>query len=50
MFAKASLNILLGLGLAGQSLIADDFNRPNIAYTNVAANLGWYWQASGAGT
>lgn len=50
MFAKVPFTILLGLGLAGQSLIADDFNRPNVAYTNDAAKLGWYWQASGLGT
>ena len=50
MFGKISFTILLGLSLAGQSLLADDFNRPNVAYTNDAAKLGWYWQASGAGT
>ncbi len=49
MFAKVPFTILLGLGLAGQSLLADDFNRPNVAYSNDGAKLGWYWQASGAG-
>lgn len=32
------------------SLRADDFNRPDVAYTHMASNLGWYWQASGAST
>ena len=32
------------------SLRADDFNRPDVAYTHTASSLGWYWQASGAGT
>ena len=31
-------------------LLADDFNRPNVAYTHTASKIGWYWQASGAGT
>jgi hypothetical protein len=30
-------------------LHADDFNRPNLAYTNDGGKIGWYWQASGAG-
>lgn len=28
---------------------ADDFNRPDVAYTNNGAQIGWYWQASGSG-
>lgn len=33
-----------------QGLLADDFNRPNVAYTHNGSEIGWYWQASGAGT
>ena len=33
-----------------QAAPADDFNRPNVAYTNNGGNLGWYWQAKGTGT
>ncbi len=41
--------LLLCLSFA-PSLRADDFNRPDVAYTHTASNLGWYWQASGAST
>ena len=30
--------------------LADDFNRPNMAYTNTGGKIGWYWQAKGTGT
>lgn len=30
-------------------LRADDFNRPNVPYTNIGSDIGWYWQASGDG-
>ena len=29
---------------------ADDFNRPDVAYTNNGGNLGWYCHTKGTGT
>jgi hypothetical protein len=41
---------LFGCLSCAQVLLGDDFNRPNVAYTHTGGKLGWYWQASGAGT
>lgn len=42
--------IALLIGACGtQVLLADDFNRPNVAATNDGSKLGWYWKSCGAG-
>src|SRR6478672_9908602 len=44
-----TLTRLFAFTLCTQPLCADDFNRPNVAYTHDGSRLGWYWQASGNG-
>jgi hypothetical protein len=44
-----SLTKLFAFAICAQPLCADDFNRPDVAYTHDASKLGWYWQASGNG-
>ena len=46
---KSAVHILVSLACV-QAVRGDDFNRPNVGYTHTASKLGWYWQASGAGT
>jgi autotransporter-associated beta strand protein len=45
-----NLHIPILLVCLCQAGLADDFNRPNVAYTNNGGKLGWYWQAKGTGT
>lgn len=41
--------VLLGFLCCAPGLSADDFNRPNVAYTHDGSKLGWYLEAGGAG-